>query len=193
MMLIDSSECGPACRFGDAHIYYMLAKLDKNRPISRSKLSEDIDVGEGSIRKMTLIMKEWGTIAVGQTGIVISEKGCKLLQSIPMRIVDVNRSEYVIGAYQQGVLVRGVAQKITNGAHQRDRGIIMGANGASVFMISNSALIMPKNWNMDVRDPKFAAELRSKGMEEGDVMIICGASDPSVATISAIAISLDLL
>ena len=193
MRLIDNPEYGPLCRFGDAHIYYMLTKLDKNRPISRFRLSEEIDIGEGSVRRMTTIMKEWGTITVGRAGIVISEQGCRLLQSIPMKMVDIRRSEYVTGAYQQGVLVRGVADKITNGTHQRDRGIIMGANGASVFLIKDGILIMPKNWNMDVRDPEFAAELRSKGMEEGDVVIVCGASDPNVAAISSISISLELL
>lgn len=193
MRLFDGTEYGPPCRFGDAHIYYMLTKLDRHRPSSRSKLSEDLGIGEGSVRRIASIMKEWGVITIGQTGMLISEQGIKLLHSIPIKAIDIERSEYAIGAYQQSVLVHGVADKITNGAHQRDGGISMGANGASVFVIKGGMLIMPKNWNMDIRDPKFAAELRGKGMEEGDAAIICGASNPSIAAIAAISISLDLL
>ncbi|MCL2148085.1 MAG: hypothetical protein FWH47_01935 [Methanomassiliicoccaceae archaeon] len=193
MRLIDCPECGPACRFEDAHLYYMLAKLDKERPISRLRLAEEIGVGEGSIRKMISIMKEWGAVTVVQTGITVSERGCGLLRRIPIDIVDTERSEYVIGAYQQGVLARGTADKITNGAYQRDKGIATGASGASVFVIRDGALIMPKNWNMDVKDPEFAEKLRGKGMGEGDTMIICGANSQNTAVISAISIALDLL
>ena len=193
MKLIDNPKFGPACRFEDAHLYYMLTKLDKKDAISRLMLSEQMGIGEGSIRKMISITKEWGAITITKQGVTISEQGCDLLRNIPAKLVEVKKSEYVIGAYQHGILVYGVGDKITNGMYQRDRGIIMGANGASVFTIRDGILIMPKNWNMDVRDPDFAKELRGKGMAEGDVMIICGASDPNVAAISVISLALDLL
>ncbi len=193
MRLIDDPECGPACRFSDTHIYYVLNLLDKERPISRLTLSQMTGIGEGSIRKIISILKGWGAINLRQTGITIADYGVELLHSIPFELVDIKRSEYVIGVYQQGVLIRGVADRITNGMYQRDRGIIAGANGASVFMLREGKLIMPKSWDMDTRDPDFAKELRDKGMNEGDVMIISGASDPNIATYSAISIALDIL
>jgi hypothetical protein len=192
MRLIDEPECGPACRFGDAHIYRVLMMLKKDEPISRQNLSQLTGIGEGSIRRIILILKDWGALANCQAGITITCSGLDLLKMIPFKAVDIKRSEYANGAYQQGVLVRGVADKITNGMYQRDRGILAGANGASVFMIRGGRLIMPKSWDMDTRDPEFAKELRSKGMREGDVMIISGASDPNIALVSAISIALDL-
>ena len=193
MRFIDGQDCGPPRRFGDAHIYYLLMKLDKDKPISRLKLSETTGIGEGSIRKIISILKEWKAISINQTGMTISQEGLDLLQSIPVKLIDVKRSEYVVGAHQRGTLVRGVAEKITNGIYQRDKGIIAGASGASVFVIREGILIMPLSWNMDTKDPDFAKELRSKGMEDGDVMVICGASDPDIAAVSAISIALDLL
>ena len=193
MRLIDEPECGPTCRFGDAHIYYVLTLLEKNDMISRQRLSQCTGIGEGSMRKIISILKSWGAVILKQTGMTITEYGRDLKLSIPIRLVDVKRSEYATGAYQQGVLVRGVADKITNGMYQRDRGVLAGANGASVFMIRGGRLIMPKSWDMDTRDPDFAKELRDTGMDEGDVIIISGASDQNVAAISAISIALDLL
>jgi predicted transcriptional regulator len=193
MRLLDDSEHGPACRFGDAHIFLFLMNLDEKKPISRLTMAEITGIGEGSIRKIIEVLKKWGAITVKQTGITLSPHGQELLLSLPIRKADIMKSEYVIGAYQKGVLIRGASEKITNGAYQRDRGIMAGANGASVFIISEGRLIMPRNWDMDTRDPEFSQKLRSNGMEEGDVMIICGANNPTVAATAAVSIALDLL
>jgi len=193
MRLIDDVECGPACRFGDAHIYYALSLLDKEKPLSRRDLSDATQIGEGSIRKIIDILKEWRAISVKQTGIIITDAGRELMERIPITMIEMEKSAYAMGAFQQGVLVHGAADKITNGMYQRDRGIIAGANGASVFIIKDGKLIMPKSWDMDTRDPEFARSLRGKGMKEGDAVIISGASDINIAAIAAISIALDLL
>lgn len=128
-----------------------------------------------------------------QSGVYLTEDGRSFLRDISMRMVDAPYSDYVLGAYQQGILVSGVADRITDGMYQRDRGIIAGASGASVFMMKDDSVIMPRNWNMDYRDPDFAAGVRSTGIGEDDVLVISGASDRDTAVISAIAIGLDLL
>jgi predicted transcriptional regulator len=193
MRLVDAPECGPASRFGDTHIYWVLSFLNEKDPIGRSKLSDLTGIGEGSIRNVIETLKKWQVINVKQTGMTLTESGRKLLDSIPMKLIQVEKSEYAIGAYQQGVLVKGVAGKIAKGTYKKERGMLAGANGAAVFMIKEGRLIMPKNWDMDTRDPKFARHLRDEGIEEGDAIIISGANDSRVATISAISIALDLL
>ena len=193
MRLADVPAYGPGYKFGDAHIYYFLTMLDKDRPVSRHDLSEAMGIGEGSIRNITDIVKNWGAVIIGRTGIRISEQGEQLMQSIPINMADVSTSKYAIGKYQQGVIVHGAADKISDGMRQRDRGMISGAEGASVFIIKDGELIMPIKWNMDARDPEFAGGIRGKGMGEKDVMIICGAGDPNTAAISAISVALDLL
>lgn len=192
MRLIEDSRCGPPCRFCDAHIYYVLSLLDKKVPVSRRWLSDTTNIGEGSIRKIIEILKRWGAIVVMQTGITISDAGCELRDSIPVELINIKKSEYALGAFQQGILVHGVADKITDGMHQRDRGIVAGANGASVFIMKGGKVIMPRSWDMDARDPEFAGCLKQK-MMEGDAIIISGAVELSVAAISAISIALDLL
>ena len=193
MRLYDPTRTGPACRFGDAHIYYVLHILSREGIVSRGRLAEMLGIGEGSVRPISGILRRWGLIEVKQSGVYLTEDGRSFLRDISMRMVDAPYSDYVLGAYQQGILVSGVADRITDGMYQRDRGIIAGASGASVFMMKDDSVIMPRNWNMDYRDPDFAAGVRSTGIGEDDVLVISGASDRDTAVISAIAIGLDLL
>jgi hypothetical protein len=193
MRLVDMPNNGPACRFGDAHIYYALYIIGKEETISRASLADMLKMGEGSIRRLVEVLRRWEMIVVRRIGISLSDYGRNFMEEFPMRMVNVKWSEYVIGAYQKSVMVFDVADKITNGMYQRDRGIIAGANGASVFLMRDGRIIMPKSWDMDTKDPDFSKEIRNTGIKENDVVIISGASDPIVAATSVIAIGLDLL
>lgn len=194
MRILESISSGPACNYGDAHIFYVLHILDQSRSMSRSNLARYLEIGEGSVRRIVQLLKEWGLISVRQTGITLTDYGREFLRNIPLRLVPVPHSDYVLGAFQQGVVVYGASKKISNGMYQRDRAIIAGANGASVFVMEGNTLIMPKSWNMDVRDPDFAKAVRNMTrLCNGDVLAVSGASDANVAAISAIAIGLDLV
>lgn len=194
MRFMDQVCTGPSCRFGDAHIYYVLHLLGENGRTSRSNMSALLNIGEGSTRGLCELLREWGMLDVCQFGMTLSEYGRQFLQNIPMRLVPVPRSDYVIGTFQRGVVVSKASQKVTDGMYQRDRAIIAGADGASVFLMEGGDLIMPKNWNMDVRDPGFSEKVRDMtSMKDGEILIISGASDPDVATIASIATGLDML
>lgn len=193
MRLYEPTSIGPACRFGDAHIYYVLHILSREGIVSRRRLAETLGIGEGSVRQIISILRNWELVAVRQSGVYLTEDGRTFLRDISMKMVDAPHSDYVLGAFQQGIVVNGVSDRITDGMYQRDRGIIAGATGASVFLMRDDAVIMPSCWNMDYRDPEFAAGVRGIGLGEDDVLVISGASDRDTATISAIAIGLDLL
>lgn len=193
MRLYDATSTGPACRFGDAHIYYVLHILSREGVVSRGKLADTLGIGEGSVRQIIGILRRWELIDVKQSGVFLTEEGRMFLRDISMRLVDAPSSEYVLGAYQQGVLVNGVADRVTDGMYQRDRGIIAGAVGASVFLMRDGSVIMPPNWNMDYRDPDFSEGVRKAGLGENDVLVISGANDRNTSAISAIAIGLNLL
>ncbi len=194
MRFMDQVCTGPACRFGDAHIYYFLHTLNENGKMSRAKLSEVLNIGEGSTRGLIELLKEWKMLDVKQTGMSLSDYGREFLGNIPVDIVSAPRSEYVPGAFNSGVIVHGCINKVTDGMYQRDRAIIAGADGAGVFIMDDGELIMPKTWNIDQMDPEFAGKVRRiTGIGDGDVLIITGASDPDVATVSAIAVGLDML
>ncbi len=193
MRLTDAFETGPERRFGDAHIFYVLHILNREGVMGRSSLSKALGIGEGSVRTILDILRRWDMVNIRQSGISLNENGRTFLRDIAMRMVDVPESGYVPGDFQQGVVVSGVAGRVTDGMHQRDRGIIAGATGASVFVMRDDSLIMPTDWNMDYRDPDFSREVRKVGMCDGDVLVISGARERDTAAVSAIAIGLDLL
>ncbi|MCL2148078.1 MAG: hypothetical protein FWH47_01900 [Methanomassiliicoccaceae archaeon] len=175
----------------DAQIYYMLACLDKEGPVGGRKLSETTGIGEAAVKEIAAAMRDCGWTTVSSAGMRLSEKGAEVLRNIPIELVGVKGSEHVMGGHQRGVLIRGMAHAVMNGARQRDMGTSAGAHGASVFTMRSGDLMMYR-CNMDIRDPLFAREIRNKGMDEGDVMIICGADDPNTAAVSAIFAALDL-
>jgi hypothetical protein len=193
MKIMEVSDYGRGCRFGDAHIYYVMTLLDPERPVSRHLLSEQTGIGEGSMRRILDVLKGWNAIVIRQSGVCITPYGSNILFSIPMRLVSIPVTDYAMGAYQQALVVHGAANKVTNGMEQRDRGIIAGADGASVFVMRSGRVIMPVNWDIDGNDPTLARAMRDQGMSEGDAMIITGASDPNVAAEAAIVIGLEML
>ena len=193
MKLVDAVDTGPARRFGDAHVFYMLHILFAEGRVSRSKLADVMGIGEGSVRNILKILRGWGMVDVDRTGVSLNEKGIAFLLDIDMRMVDVPRTRCVRGSFHQGVVVSGAADRITDGMRQRDRGIIAGATGASVFLMRDGTLVMPSHWNMDCREPDFSKEVYRTGIIDGDVLVVSGASERGTAAVSAIAIGLDLL
>ncbi len=193
MKLVDPIEFGPARRFGDAHVFYMLHILSVEDDVSRARMAEAMGIGEGSVRNIQEILRRWGMVEVRRTGMSLTDKGRAFLMGIDMRLVDVPRTRCVRGSFHQGVVVPGAADRITDGMQQRDRGIIAGATGASVFLMRDGSLIMPSHWNMDCREPDFTKEVWKTGIRDGDVLVVSGAEGQGTATVSAIAIGLDLL
>lgn len=193
MRLVDPDRMGPLRRFGDAHIFYVLHTLSIEGMMGRGKLSEAVGLGEGSVRKILETLRRWGMIDIKRTGIAINEKGRTFLRDISLRLVDIPPSEFIDTEFHQGVIVTGAAESITDGMHQRDRGIVAGASEAAVFVLADGALIKPPEWNMDCRDPGFAAKVREARACDGDAVVICGASEQSTATVAAIAVGLEML
>ena len=177
----------------EAHIYHVLTFLCDCRPISSARLSEAVDIGHMGMNDIVAVLKGHRLVHGNDRRMVISDAGRRLMEGMPVRLVDLERTGYATGIFQRSVLVKGVADRITNGTQQRDRGRSMGANGASTFVIRDGRLMMPKEWDMDSRDPEFAQTLRDQGIDEGDVVIICGANDGNTAALSAISIAFDLL
>jgi len=184
---------GPAARHSDAHLFAALSIIAEKECISRSDLSEELGLGEGSTRNLIKTMRTWKQIDVRQTGIRLSALGRETLETLPIRFVSISNHEYVRGEYQQGIIIKGRSEDIQNGMKQRDIGIRYGSDGASVFIMRNGSIIFPKDVNVDESDPEFAKEIRSTGMSEGDVLIIVGSNSLPTSRIAAAGIGLETI
>jgi len=180
-------------RFGDTNVYWALHLLSDGKRIGRKALADLVGVGEGSMRRILDTLKEWEMISVKQTGITITKTGLGFLNELPVRVLDLNVGDVVLGRFQQAVKVAGVSPKIENGMQQRDAGIRAGAAGCTTIVIRNGTLMMPPDWDLDKERPELAGKIRrSVGLGPDDVIIVGGADNVHAAVNAALAAAFEL-
>ncbi len=193
MKIIDEPQFGPMFRFNDANVYWALYVLSDGRRMGRKRLAEEVGVGEGSMRRIIDTLKEWDFILIKQTGITITKAGQAFLSQLPIRPVNINVGDAVVGQCQQAVLVLGAAGKVVNGMEQRDVGIKVGAEGCTTMVIRDGNLMVPPDWNVDERDPELAYRIRKEtGITQSDALIIGGGDTQCSAVEAAVSAALNM-
>lgn len=193
MKIIDEPQYGPMFRFNDANVYWALHVLSDGKRMGRKRLAEEVGVGEGSMRRIIDTLKEWGFILIKQTGITITKSGLAFLNQLPIRPVNINLGDAVVGEYQQAVLVLGAADKVVNGMEQRDMGIKVGGAGCTTVVIRDGNLMVPPDWNIDERDPELAYKIRKdSGITQSDALIVGGADSQTAAVEAAVTAALSM-
>ncbi len=192
MKIIESPQYGPMFRFTDANVYWALYILSSGKRIGRKRLADEIGVGEGSMRRILETLREWDMIQIRQSGITITRSGLGFLSEIPIKVVDVNLGDSIVGEYSQPILVLGVADKIQNGMQQRDAGIKVGATGCTTLVIRDGNLLIPPSWNVDEERPDVAKSVRATGMTENDALIVGSGNDQRTAMMAALTAAFEL-
>jgi hypothetical protein len=189
-MELIGGDYGPMARYSDAHIFVALDLLQNCGRMSRKSLMKEMEIGEGSVRGMLKVLREWKFVEVSQTGITITDFGRENLGKFGIRLVDFSDERYAVSSCQQGVIVEGIAQKVTSGMAQRDIAIRCGADGASIFVMRDNRIIFPMSWSVDDNDPELAGRIRATGIREGEALVLVDAKWPSTARIVAAAAGL---
>ena len=192
MKIIESPQYGPMFRFTDANVYWALHILSSGKRMGRKRLADEIGVGEGSMRRILETLREWEMIQIKQSGITITRSGVGFLSEIPLKVIDVDLGDSIVGDYSQSVLVFNVADKIQNGMQQRDAGIRVGATGCTTLVIRDGNLIIPPDWNMDVERPEIAKNVRATGITDKDAIIVGSGNDQRTAMMAALTAAFEL-
>ncbi|MCQ2085978.1 MAG: helix-turn-helix domain-containing protein [archaeon] len=194
MRIINKSQHGPMSRFTDANVYWALYTLSDGRKLGRKKLAEESGVGEGSMRRILKLLLDKGMVQVKRTGTTITKTGLSFLGNIPLKVVNVDIGDAVVGCFSQAIMVYGAGSKIENGMQQRDVGIRAGANGCTTIVIRNGILMIPPDWNLDVQRPETARKIRmATNLTEDDALIVGGGSNKNAAIVAALDAAFDLL
>lgn len=194
VLLLDKQKNGPACRFSDADVFYTLDLLCRGGRFSRVSVGDHLGIGEGSVRRLVSILEDMGLVSVRQAGIGITSEGKMFLESLGMRTFEMDAGRYVIGEHSQGILVSGASEKVFNGIDQRDAGIRAGGDGCTTWVVTSGGIIMLPDWNVDDKDPGFAAALRISARPiDGDVLIIGGGNSRRLAMMASATAALELL
>ncbi|MCQ2056332.1 MAG: helix-turn-helix domain-containing protein [archaeon] len=194
MKIINKSQYGPMSRFTDANVYWALHTLSDGRKLGRKKLAEESGVGEGSMRRILKMLLDKGMVQIKRTGTTITKTGLNFLGNIPLKVVNVDIGDAVVGCFSQAIIVYGAGNKIENGMQQRDVGIRAGANGCTTIVVRNGVLMIPPDWNLDVKRPETARRIRmATNLTEDDALIVGGSSDKNAAIVAALDAAFDLL
>jgi len=180
--LLEEKAPGPYPSFSVFHVIKSLELIAKEGSIGRGLLSSKLETGEGATRTLVSRLKSYGLIVVSKKGCSLTEKGRKIwseFQSLFPKKVNLDKSELSLAAFNVGVHVRGVADKVRAGLEQRDAAVIAGARGAITFVFKGGRLSLP-GMSMDAaRDYPIAfRQIREQfNLNENDVVVVGSAGD----------------
>ncbi len=113
-------------------------KLIAEKTIGRSKLAEELKVGEGTVRTIINRLKDAELIITSKAGCVLTDKSIKFWNEHKMvfkKKTKVGKNELTIADYNFSILVKNCGHKVKSDMEQRDAAIMVSAKGATAIML----------------------------------------------------------
>jgi len=188
---------GPSPTFSVFHLL-RATELIAEKKIGRSKLAENLKVGEGAVRTIINRLKAAGLILTSKSGCSLTVKGLKLwreYKSVFKKKIEIGKSELTLANYSFVILVKNRGLKVKSGVEQRDAAVTAGAKGATTIMLKEGRLIIPSVSNNVAEDfPKAASQIaKILEPEENDVIIVGSADNLGKAEYGTLAAAWTLL
>jgi len=167
---------GPSPTFSVFHVLRAI-ELIAEETIGRSRLAEELKVGEGSIRTIISRLKDAGLIKTSQLGCALTNKGLKFLneyKTVFRKKVEIRENELTVTRHNFAILVKNCGNKVKSGMKQRDAAIIVGARSVTTIILKEGHLVIPSVSDDVSKDfPRAANQIISLLQpEENDVIII---------------------
>jgi predicted transcriptional regulator len=182
---------GPSPAFSVFHVLRAI-ELIAEKTIGRSRLAEELKVGEGTIRTIISRLKNAGLIKTSRLGCILTGEGLKLCdeyKAVFRKRVEIGENELTLANYNFAILVKNCGHKVKSGMKQRDAAIKVGARGATTIILKEGHLTIPSVGN-DVAEnfPKAANQItRLLQPEESDVIVIVSGDSSEKAEYGALA------
>jgi predicted transcriptional regulator len=189
---------GRAPSFNEAQVVKALEIICAYGTVGRTKLSKELELGEGTTRTLLKHLKKEGLIEGSRYGIMLSESGKKLFSNLRSKIsegIEVPNSHLTVGPFNIAVLVRNAAHAIRTGVEQRDKAIKVGALGATTLIFSRSKLTMPscEEEAFEGISSIYDMLVSKLNPKENDVIVIGSGENKTSAEIGAKMAALELL
>lgn len=165
--------------------------------VSRAKLSEELGLGEGSVRSMVRRLALLGLVQVIRSGCTLTPTGEQELSALSEHFAGPFRLD-LVGVWRYphsvGVSVRNGAGSVGRGLEERDEAVRHGAEAAMVLIFTGGRLLMPELEDVSSSYPDFSNRVTESICPiEGDCIIIAGASTYNRAEAGALGAGLRLL
>ena len=180
---------GRAPDYTPAHLLYALSLFNERR-IGRKQLSEELRLGEGTVRTIISRLVEEGLVEVSRPGVSLSSKGSLFLENILSQIGWFNypSSDITVAENNFVVIIKGASDAIRYGVEQRDQALIHGAVGATTLVRIKGQWFMP---GLDEKTELVMPEHLIP--EDGDVAIIGSGYDDFTAKLGAFSAALKII
>ena len=193
LKLVEFSGMGPKPNFTDAEVFWAMHFMQARR-ICRKDLSVLLGIGEGTVRTIINILRDSGMLVVSRHGNVLNAVGRSFMDAIPIRVTDLQVPSIAVGPRIQTLIVHGAGDSFVNGSEQRNTAITSGGSGCTLIRCTDGHLFMPPDWDLDVREPALAAEMRAgPELREGDAVVIGSGETDQAARKAAATVALSLL
>ncbi|MEM1943601.1 MAG: DUF4443 domain-containing protein [Candidatus Caldarchaeum sp.] len=187
---------GPAPAFTPVQLLYAVILIGSSAVMGRKRLKELLGIGEGSVRTMLSRLVSSGLAFSSREGLRLTEKGMELYSYLSRTVSELKRVVFEMpwtAKHNFGVVVRGMAGKVSTGVDERDEAVRNGASAAMVLTYTESGLEMPRVSNLSIERPEFAGKIISLFHPSvNDVVIIAGADDEVKSRYAALAAAVKL-
>ncbi len=192
MSPVSSVKVSQSAKFSDYHIWKALMCMDDSIPIGRKKLSQLLNIGEGSTRTLLGQLNKYGCTYTNKTGIYLSEEGVKIRNSVLMDMVHMDVGYLTISDFDCAVRVPYAANKVRYGREESDAAIRNGALGATTLVFKEGKLCFPGT--IDRVEPELEAMFnKAFRLRNDDVIVIGTARTPEDAERGAVSVALSLI
>jgi DNA-binding PadR family transcriptional regulator len=190
--LVSKTAPGRSPDFTKAHVLYTFIIL-KGQRMGRKQLSEELRLGEGTVRTMLNRLQDEKFIEISRSGVSLSRNGQEYLN----KVMDIfmwkplPNTEITVDDLNWAVLIRGASDRVRYGVEQRDQALIHGASGATTMIYQGDAWFLPGI--KEEIEEIILKSLDDFNPAENDVAVIGTSKDGFSAILGALAAAIDLM
>ena len=196
--LAKGTSVGPSPSFTEFDLAKTLEMVGKEKSIGRTRLSRELELGQGATRTILDHLERAGLIRVERSGCTLTSEGLKILKELGLIVklgFEVPSTVFAVAPYGSGALVSKAAHKVKRGLEQRDAAIRVGASCAVTLVYRDGKVLFPLGEEVESEDwPKVSNRIIEIFQPaEGDVIIIARGASPRLAETGARAAAWTLL
>ena len=187
-----NSTRGPAHRFTDAHLLFILHLCSKKR-MGRQALASETGLSEGCMRTALRLLRCTGLIAIRRNGTVLTSEGTEYVNRLGISMPDAKPSGIAEGGCNAVLLAHGKGYLMTDCLGVRDAAMRADARGCIPFIKEDGRITSPYYDAVGVEYPDLTGLAEEIDMEDGDAAVVCGADTLPEAYVAAFASMFKLL
>jgi DNA-binding PadR family transcriptional regulator len=183
------------------HVIVSLLLIGENEPLGRYDLSENLTIGEGSIRTLLKRLTERGYIVAElRQGQRLTKRGREMFNAIRADMpfgLFLELGNLVLHEHSYASLVTKKAERVLDGVRQRDEAMIQGGHGkagATTLVMKGGMLVMPPDCSnvLLTNEKESLLIIDTLRPEEDDVIVIGSAINNNLAKEVSVAAALTL-